>query len=162
MPKLPVGGLKLSPELVQIRLFPQTVRVIDEMFRRLAEKQINVTGIIFENLEEQPEVRCTLLAEDRPVAEQALLEFKGSFSVHSGVGTLTVFPHQARLELVGEVLSALGKENLPIYGMASSFSSLIVTTEYGRLDDAVRAVCQVISLPDNHAPFRPEFRVKQL
>jgi hypothetical protein len=162
MPKLAVGGLKLSPELVQIRLHPRSSRIVDAMLRRLTGRQINLTGVTFENLEGQPEVRCVLLAEDRQAAEEALQEFKGSFAVQPKVGTLTIYPHQARMELIGDILSVLGGEKLPIYDIASSFSSLIITTDYDRLDDAVQAVSQIISLPENHAPFRPEFRVKQL
>ena len=63
---------------------------------------------------------------------------------------------------MGRILSALGQAGLPVYGITSSLSSLTITTDYRRLDDAVSTVCQVVTLPDNHAPFRPEFRVKQL
>ena len=39
IPKLSVGGLKLSPELVQIRLFPKAGCSVEEMFRRLADQK---------------------------------------------------------------------------------------------------------------------------
>jgi hypothetical protein len=69
---------------------------------------------------------------------------------------------QSRLGLIRAVLSAINQAGLPVYGLASSHSSLTITTDYLRLDEAVEAACQVVALPDNHAPFRPEFRVKQL
>ena len=160
--KFPVGGLKLSPELVQIRLHPEAGRSLTEIFRRLADHQINLTDGSLDITDGRPTGFCLISAEDRLSAEQVLQPFEGAFEMVWPVGTLTIFPHQSRLALMGRILSALGSIGLPVYGIASSLSSLIITTDYGRLDDAVSAVCRVVSLPENHAPFRPEFRVKQL
>ncbi len=162
LPKLPVGGLKLSSELVQIRLLPNSGFSVHEMFRRLADHRINVTMLSLDATDgELTGIGC-IFAEDRVQAEAALLPLGAAVNMLSPVGALTVFPHQARMLLIGKILSAMGKNGLPVYGMASSHSALTLTTDYRRLDDAVSAVCRVVSLPENHAPFRPEFRVKQL
>jgi hypothetical protein len=161
-PKPAIGGIKLSQELIQIRLFPESDRILQEMFSSLTAVQINLTGVTLEMIEGKPEARCCISAEDRVDAETALKPFYGSFDLLTGIGTVTIYPHQGRLELLGRLLSILGKVKLPIYGVASSFSSLVIATDYERLDEAVEMVCQVVSLPENHAPFRPEFRVRQL
>ena len=160
--KFSVGGLKLSTELIQIQLFPNAPVPLNEIFRRLADRQINLTGVSLEAIDGQLTGICCLAAEDRGRAEHVLQPFEGSFELRSPVGTLTIFPHQSRLELIGQILSALGRIGLPVYGLASSHSSLTITTDYHRLDEAVSAICRLVKLPDNHAPFRPEFRVKQL
>ncbi|MBI4766268.1 MAG: hypothetical protein HY787_16985 [Deltaproteobacteria bacterium] len=157
-----IGGLKLSPELIQIRLFPDTGSLVTEMFRRLADQQVNLIGVVLDALDGQMTGVCYISIEDRLAAEQALQPFKGLYELQSPVGLLTIFPHQSRSELMGSLFAALGHAGLPVYGIASSLSSLTITTDYHRLDDAVSAVCQVVTLPDDHAPFRPEFRVKQL
>jgi hypothetical protein len=157
-----IGGLKLSLELIQIRLFSNAVWPVTEIFRRLTDQQVNLIGVILDAVDGQLTGVCYISVEDRPAAEKALQPFEGFYALQSPVGLLTIFPHQSRSELMGCILSVLTQAGLPVYGIASSLSSLTFTTDYQRLDDAVAAVCQVVTLPDNHAPFRPEFRVKQL
>ena len=160
--KFSVGGLKLSLELVQFRLLPNAGLTITGMLRRLADKQINLLGVSLDETEGPLTGTCTLSAEDRFKAIEALEPFNRSFEITSPVGSLTIFPIQSRINLVGGLLSAMGASGLPVLGFASSLSSLTIITDYHRLDEAVNAVCRVITLPENHAPFRPEFRVKQL
>ncbi|MFH0994585.1 MAG: hypothetical protein V1844_03695 [Pseudomonadota bacterium] len=160
--KLPIGGLKLSSELVQIRLLPNSGFSVQEMFRRLADQRINLTMVSLDVTDGELTGVCCIFAEDRALAEAALQSHAAAIDMLSPVGALTIFPHQARLLLIENILSSMGQDGLPIYGMASSHSALTLTTDYRRLDDAVSAVCRVVSLPENHAPFRPEFRVKQL
>jgi hypothetical protein len=160
--KFSIGGLKLSLELIQIRLFSNSGTSVTEMFCRLADQQVNLIGVILDAVDGQMTGVCYISIEDRPAAEQALQPFEGLYELQSPVGILTLFPHQSRSELMGYLFSALSQAGLPVYGIASSLSSLTITTDYHRLDDAVSTVCQIVSLPDNHAPFRPEFRVKQL
>ncbi len=162
MSKSPIGGLKLSSELVQIRLLPNSGFSAREMFSRLADHRINVTMVSLDATDgELTGIGC-IFAEDRALAEVALGPLAGAVDMLSPVGAITIFPHQARLVLVGEILSALGRDGLPVYGMASSHSALTFTTDYRRLDEAVAAVGRIVALPENHAPFRPEFRVRQL
>jgi hypothetical protein len=157
-----IGGLKLSLELIQIRLFSDAGLPVTEIFRRLADQQVNLIGVILDAVDGQMTGVCYISLEDRPAAEQALQPFEGLYVLQSSVGLLTIFPHQSRSELMGCILSALGRAGLPVYGITSSLSSLTITTDFHRLNEALSAVCQVVTLPDNHAPFRPEFRVKQL
>jgi hypothetical protein len=160
--KIAIGGIKLSSELVLIRFFPKTGFPVEALFRRLTDRQINLTGVTLDAEEGFQSGLCCISAEDRLSVEETLQAFSGPFEIQSSVGTITIFPHQSRLDLMGRLLSTLGQIGLPIYGMASSFSSLTIITDYVRLDDAVSAVCRVVRLPENHAPFRPEFQIKQL
>jgi len=161
LPKLPIGGLKLSSELIQIRLLPNSGFSVHEMFRCLADHKINVMMVSLDATDgELTGIGC-IFAEDRLLAEAALKPLAAALDMISPVCAMTIFPHQARLLLIGKILSALGEDKLPVYGMASSHSALTLTTDYRRLDDAVSAVCRIVSLPENHAPFRPDFRIKQ-
>jgi hypothetical protein len=161
-PKLSIGGLKLSLELAQICFYPRPEAPLHEMVQCLADKQVNLTEVSLEASDGCWTGSCCIAADDRLQAEQALRRFEGAYEMLAPVGTLTIYPHQSRPVLIGQVLSALGRVRLPIYGIASSLSSLVITTDYRRLDEALSAVCSIVTLPDNHAPFRPEFRVKQL
>lgn len=139
----------------------ETVSVVD-MFRVLTERQINLIGVALDEVEGRLEGICLLLAEDREKAEKALRIFQGCVEVTAPVGNLTVFPVQSRVELLSGILEAWGGAGLPLYHVASSTSSLTITTDFQLLDDAVSVVSGLVSLPENHAPFRPEFRVKQI
>jgi hypothetical protein len=159
--KLPIGGLKLSSELVQIRLLPNSGVSVTQMLRCLADQKINVTMLSLDATDgELTGIGC-IFAEDRLLAETALQPLAAAIDMLSPVGALTVFPHQSRILLIDGILSVMVRDGLPVYGVASSHSALTLTTDYRRLDDAVAAVCRIVTLPENHAPFRPEFRVKQ-
>ncbi|MGB5156695.1 hypothetical protein [Desulfobacterium sp. N47] len=159
--KLPIGGLKLSSELVQIRLLPNSGFSANEMFSLLADRRINMTMVSIDATDNEMTGICYIFEEDRTTAERALLPLAAAIELLSPVGAITIFPHRFRLFLIENILSAMGKDGLPVYGIASSNSALTITTDYHRLDDAVSAVCRIVSLPENHAPFRPEFRIKQ-
>ena len=160
--KLAVGGIKLSPELIQIHLLPGSAAAVNQVFRRLADFRVNLTLVSLEAMAGPLTGVFTIFAEDRLSAESALQPFRGAFELLSPVGALTIFPHHSQPALIGGLLAVLGAAGLPVYGLASSLSALTVTTDYRLLDQAVAAVCRLVDLPDNHAPFRPEFRVKQL
>lgn len=78
-----------------------------------------------------------------------------------GVGALSIFPHHSNLKLLGVSFYLLSKAHLPLYGMASSISSLTFITDYSLLDEAVTTLLEYMVLPPNHAPFRPEIHVIQ-
>ncbi|MEW6187581.1 MAG: hypothetical protein AB1585_17770 [Thermodesulfobacteriota bacterium] len=160
--KFSVGGLKLSAELVLLRLKASEAVQIVHMFRVLTEHQINLIGVTLDAFHGRLDGVCSLLAEDRVKAEKVLGIFQGCLEMTAPVGTITVFPVQARIELLSALFAAWGGAGLPLYHIASSTSSLTITTDFQLLDDAVSVVSRVVSLPENHAPFRPEFRVKQI
>ncbi len=160
--KLPVGGIKLSLELIQIQLPSHPAIPVHRVFSCLADLRINMTLVVLDTVGGCFSGACCVPAEDRRKVDAALAPMAGNYRILAPVGALTVFPHQSRLELVGRTLAAMREAGAPVYGMASSFSAITVTTDYLRMDDIVAAILRVVELPENHAPFRPEFRVKQL
>jgi len=160
--KLPVGGIKLSHELVQLHLMPGTGVQVHDLLDRLAQARINLVWVSLDGLEGQLTGCCGIAAADRDKAESALLSLNGRYEILSPVGTITIFPHRSRVKLMEAVMTALAAAGIPIFGLVSSFSALTLATEFRRLDEAVAAVCRIVDLPENHTPFRPGFCVKQL
>lgn len=160
--KYSVGGLKLSEELIQIWFSPQGENRLEDMLRRLADRQVNVIGLTIDAVEGRIGGGGWIRSEDRKRAEEVLESFPGCFSQMDSVGLLTLFPVQSRSDLIRDVLSLWGETDLPLFHIAASPTSLILATDFRRLDEAVSVVCRVIALPENHAPFRAEYRVKQL
>ena len=164
--KIRINGIKLSTELVQInflnRFFPQDFRVL--FFQLLAQHQINIPFILTSGMGEKIKGSCCVAVEDihrikKIVAEEPKL--KENLQFIQDVGTLSIFPHHSKLKLLGLSFYILGKQHLPLYGMASSISSLTFITDYSQLDNAVSILLEYMDLPPNHAPFRPEIHVIQ-
>ena len=164
--KIRINGIKLSTELVQInllnRFFPQDFRVL--FFQLLAQHQINIPFILTSGMGEKIIGSCCVAAQDihrikKVVEEEPKL--KENLEFIPGVGTLSIFPHHSKLKLLGLSFYLLGKQHLPLYGMASSISSLTFITDYSQLDNAVSILLEYMDLPPNHAPFRPEIHVIQ-
>lgn len=164
--KVRINGIKLSTELVQVHIFnlffPQDSRAL--FFKLLAQYQINIPFILVRGMGEKIRGSCCVAAEDinrikKIVAGKPKLAENLEFI--PGVGMLTIFPHYSNLKLLGLSFYLFGKLRLPVYGMASSISSLTFITDYSRLDEAVATLLEYTDLPPNHAPFRPEIHVVQ-
>ena len=164
--KVRINGIKLSRELVQINILngfiPQYAKFL--FFQLLAQYQINIPFILISGMGEKIIGSCCVAAEDinrikEVVAREPILS--ESLEFVSGVGTLSIFPHYSNLKLLGLSFCVFGKQGLPLYGMASSISSLTFITDYSRLDEAVSTLLEYMDLPSNHAPFRPEIHVIQ-
>jgi aspartokinase len=160
--KLPIGGLKLSPELVQINLAAETASAVIAIFERLAQHRINLTCVTLTTTDPGVMGSCTLTTESWPQAEPLLQNAQARIETIPGVGTLTLFPHQSRLALLECVLSAFGRAGLPIHSIASSLSTLTFCIDYHRIDDALRAIETIARLPDNHMPALPQWRIRQM
>lgn len=74
----------------------------------------------------------------------------------SSTGSLTLFPHQSRLRLLGVLLEIFGKNRLSLYSLCSSISALVINTDYTQLEQAAQALQTSFQLPENHAPFRQQ------
>ena len=164
--KIRINGIKLSNELVQINLLngsqAQDFRAL--FFRLLAQNQINIPFILVTGMGEKIQGSCCVAAEDANCVEKLVAmkpELRENIEILPAVGALTLFPHYSNLKLLGLFFYLLGEAHLPLYGMASSISSLTFITDYPQLDNAVSTLLEYVDLPPNHAPFRPEIHVIQ-
>lgn len=164
--KIRINGIKLSPELVQINLLnappPENPRPL--FFRCLSQNQINIPFILLTGMEEKIQVSCCVEADNinrikKLVAKEP--DLKKNIEFIPSLGALSMFPHRSNLKLMGLALYLFGKADLPLYGMASSISSLTLITDYSQLDGAISILLEHIDLPPNHAPFRPQIHVIQ-
>lgn len=160
--KLPISGIKLSGELVQINFLPEGALTAPRLFHRLAERRVNLMLVTLDAAGGRLAGACCIAADELPRAQPALDEAGGSIGLLPSVGALTVFPHRARYDLLESIVAGFSRANLKVHAIASSLAALTFITDYDQLDEAVAAVTDVAALPPNHAPIRPEFKVKQL
>jgi len=175
--KISLGGIKFSEELVHVShcvLSPSDRSFVD-LIERIAEKRINMPFICagamrstfcvaaadFVFLEKlldshtQPSKQTCL----KPPADPAVCD---QLQITHRVGTLTLFPHRRSLVMLGQVVEILGQAGIVIHSICTSISAVALNLDFHLLDLAVEVLEKIVELPDNHAPFRPEFSVKQI
>jgi aspartokinase len=154
-----IGGIKLSGELIQVD-FLETEIPGEKLLRflnRIASAKISIPHLHQGNTGAAMQTTFCIAARDfqglRIVPGAEPLD--GWTRILPSVGTLSLFPHGYDLSLVSRVIHVLGQRGIPIYGMSSSVSILVIHTDYSLLDRAAEAVLTVCRLPKNHTPLRP-------
>ena len=166
MEKIKIEGIKLSNELLQViyQDNSNSKNTFSRLFRILAEKQINLSFISSTYLSAKIHESCCVEIEDEDKV-RSLIDSEPALASDvkfiPSVGMLSVFPHQSSPKILGLSLYALGKAQIPVYGLASSISALTFVTDYGRLDAAASVLQDYLELPLDQKPFRPQLRVKQ-
>ncbi|MBW1635414.1 MAG: hypothetical protein JRJ68_03970 [Deltaproteobacteria bacterium] len=165
--KISIGGIKFSEELVQVSLLKagESKSSFGDLLQLLSEKKINITFLCHSagSLHSKSSfcVGCIDFA-----TVQEILDFPSLASldieVIRSVGTITLFPHRNSLHLLGLILNVFGKFDFPVYSLSTSISAIAVNTAYSDLARIADKLQDVVFLPDNHAPFRKEFRLKEI
>lgn len=165
--KIRIGGIKFSEELAQVTVVrePAGETSFDDLLRQLAGRQINIPFICHDNSTDNAEISlCTLLSELGRVQE--VLHFfsctNRTIRIIPSVGTLTLFPHRNSFRLLGLVIAFFGRNRYPIHSLSTSISAIALNTDFCLLDEIAVKLQSVVELPENHAPFRQEFRLTQM
>lgn len=156
--KLRLGGIKFSEAQVRMVFAPVVSHsVLTRIFAGFAKHRINLHQLAFS--EDIPGgIELYLGQQDyernRSLISSELEPFGLDPVVVSPVGTLTLFPHAARMDVLLKVINLAGSSDLQIYGVFSSLSALCVTTDLSRLDTIANVLFEDFSLPEGHSPFR--------
>ncbi len=165
--RIDISGIKISRELIQFNWLTDAENIVPGLpfFCRMAENRINITFLGTGRDKKKTFSFCCVETEYFDQVQQLMKqdpEILKNVEMMNSVGTLTLFPHQSNFKLLGLVLAELGRNRLPIYGIGTSISALTFSTKYSLLNEAINKLGQVLNLPPDHTPFRPEFRVKQI
>ncbi|KGO34279.1 MAG: hypothetical protein WBN83_17230 [Desulfoprunum sp.] len=175
-PRIDIGGIKFSPELVQYtcRQVSSADRSLSELLRQMAERRINLSFYCSGRDGELSRGTFCVAAAD---AVQVDRIFDGLSPDEAGangqpwtgrveritrIGTLTIFPHRRSPTLLGRVVASLAEAGIPIHSLCTSISALSVNIDFPLLDEAVAILGAVVDLPEHHSPFRPEFSITQI
>lgn len=163
--KFGIGGIKFSPELVQYT--HHAVSAADpsfaELLRRIAERRINLPFLCTGLAGEQIHSTFCIAAADSALVEMLVdASLRTRLQVVFRVGTLTLFPHRRSLALLGRVVETLAEAGIVVYSLCTSISALAINIDYPLLDRAVEVLGDIVDLPENHSPFRPEFCIRQI
>lgn len=165
--KIRVDGIRLSQELIHITISsgPGQKDLNSRFLRSMAENRINCPILFYSAMDRRSQGSVCVASEELHRLDQLLSQdsdLKEHVQTISPVGAISLFPHKYNLNLLGCLMHAFGKSGFPIYGLAASVSALTLTTDFHVLDDAIESFMPYISLPPNHAPFRPQIQIKAL
>lgn len=165
--KIRIGGIKFSEELVQVKVVrePADGTSFVDLLHLLAGRQINIPFICHSNSMSRTEISfCVLLGELGRVQEVLHVSTCTNLSIRiiPSVGTLTLFPHRNSFRLLGLVIGFFGRNRYPIHSLSTSISAIALNTDFGLLDEIATKLQSIVALPENHAPFRQEFRMTQM
>jgi len=175
--KIAIGGIKFSGELAHFLYRPVEGGgpPLDALLAGLAQARVNVPFLSVLGGAGEAAVFCVSQGEFR--AAESVLRRLSSGSGDAGgvpddrqppglvvrhqVGMLTIFPHRRSFAMLGRVLATLAAADIAIHSFCTSISALAINIDYHLLARAVEVLDGLVELPENHAPFHPEFCVCQ-
>ncbi len=162
-----IGGIKFSEELAQVTIAYNTSdkSSLPHLLQLIAGKSINISFLCHSVVTNFPESSfCVERFELYRI--QQILNFSPFQYRHSkiipSVGTMTFFPHRNSFRLLGTIMHFFGKNQFPIHSLSTSISTIALNTDYSLLDEIAEKLQTVLELPENHAPFRQDFRISQI
>lgn len=161
--KISIGGLRFSCEQIQLGVagFSADLGGLVDFLEQLAGDQVNLPFLCLDTVA-GPRASVCLSREDFEQRRQQLIAFLRRDQLTPewipSTGSLTLFPHQSRLKVLGALLELFGKNGLPLYSLCSSLSALVVNTDFHGLNHAAQAVKTLFELPGNHSPFRQQMK----
>lgn len=170
--KIAIGGIKFSEKLVHV-LLPSVAgadSTLPALLAALSQARVNLPFLTVSGVAGEDAVFC-VAAGDFPVTEGILGRFalfpgegeglRAACRVRHAVGTLTIFPHRRSFALLGRVVATLDGAGIAVHSFCTSISALAINIEYSLLTRAVEVLDGLVELPENHAPFHPEFTISQ-
>ncbi len=161
-----IEGIKLSEELVLVnfRNLSTSSDCLSRFCQTLVYKQVNLVFLSKTDNDKNSQISlCTAITDQVRVREVVAAEpgMASCAEFVSPVGLVSIFHHQFSLKMLGLVMSIFGRVPLPLYGSASSLSSLIFITDYDQMNRAVEAIREHLDVPSDQIYLRPETRVVQ-
>ena len=164
--KVPVGGIKFSPELVFVRLKAENAErlAFTRLLKTFSDNSIPLPFLIQDQSDDGWLGSFCVDSTDWPSCQTYLNSAPSlikNLEVFFPAGIITIFPHRNSLGLLGHILSVFKEDSAPLYGFCTSISATAFCTNFRMLDSITDSILQHVVLPENHAPFKPEFILKQ-
>lgn len=165
--RIRIGGIKFSEELTHVTVVSPSREdaSFEDLLQLLSGRHINLPFICHSHKDSHTESSFCVSGDDLGRVQEALhfaTYSNGNVRIVQSVGTLTLFPHRNSFQLLGLVLRTFAENDYPIYSLSTSISAIALNTDFRHLDDIAGKLTEVVILPENHAPFRQEFRLTQL
>ncbi len=140
--KIRIGGIKLSQELVQIDFKEAGTSNVTSLLHLISKLKINLPHLHQKLVDQEMQTTICIAAGDYHCLKNMLeAELQHIWSrILPSVATLSLFPHGSDIGFVATVYAIFTENNIPVYGMSSSVSALVVHTDYSEIDCIVSAL----------------------
>jgi hypothetical protein len=165
--KTRIGGIKFSEELIHVAVScsASQKQELALLLNHIAKESITLpfyTSSVADAL-----LTANFCAHSSELKTLEKIVYKGALSsaeiqITPSVGLLTLFPHRNSLSLLGKIVQLIADFQFPLYSFSTSISAFAINTAYEKLDELSEKLQTLVELPENHAPFRSQFRIKQL
>jgi hypothetical protein len=164
--KIPAGGIKFSPELVLVRLKAGMSgrRTFTQLLKAFSDTCIPLPFLMQDMSDDGWSCTFCVDSADWPSCRSYIdsaPSLSENLEVFFPAGIITIFPHRNSLHILGRIISVFKDESAPLYGFCTSISATAFCTDFLLLDSITDAILEYVTLPENHAPFKPEFILKQ-
>lgn len=143
MDKTRICNLKLSDELFHLKLISDCNENELLFYKDLAAGQINIEFLSSSHIAGKIQTSFCIRSKFYNQVK-TLLTSDVSLKTHAeffpSIGLISLYPHRFSLKILGRSLKAFSDICLPIYGFASSISSITFMTDYNRLREAEKAL----------------------
>lgn len=164
--KIRIGGIKISERLALVNL-PQLSDLfpyLSHLCRVMSRNRVNLPFITSACTHHGAKIFCCVAATDKDRVRNLLESdhiLGGLFDLTPNTGLLSLFPTRSGLDVLGGALSTFARAGIPLYGAASSLSSLVFVTDFNQLLPAVDAFKKYFDIPSHRAPVKQEFQIRQ-
>lgn len=165
--KTNIKGLKQSGRLVMLEVVDQDspMHIVPDLCRQLANRQINIAFMNFSCDGALHSAFCCIEKSDRGAAlsciEQNPCLKKAVRILSDDVGLLSIYPHQASLNVLGIVLQLIQGNNITAYGFASSIAALTFVFAFDQVDNAATSLASALKLVPEQIVKEPTYRLRQ-
>ncbi len=159
-----IGGVKQSLELCQFDIKGPGIKeeTVHRITGLLASRKINIDFLTYSSSSKGCATLTLCTAQNK--MHEAMRAIKGgsalfpdcSLNHREHVATVSVFPLDRALNILGLLLRSCSRKAVPVYGIATSLSAISFITEYSSIENVLWAIRETFQLPENHSPLKPE------
>lgn len=151
--------------LLEVSAQDGPTNIVPDLCRQLAERRINIAFMNLSCDGAAHSAFCCIEKNDRTSAvsciEQEPYLAKAVKICPNDVGLLSIYPHQASLNVLGIALQLISDDKITLHGFASSIAALTFVFDYDCLDKATTLLANALRLVPEQIVREPAYRLRQ-
>ena len=154
MEQIKINGIRLNRNYSQVT--DKDMDLTDKrhipLYQSLSSKEINMVSMTLNTKGNRSFVTGTIASKDF----SQIAHKDKSWVYHPRVCTLSIYPHNYRLQVLGFLISLLGKHKLSFQHLGSSTAMLTFVVDEADCPHFIDILSKNFTLPESHAPFEQE------
>lgn len=154
MDQIKINGIRLNKNYLQVtqEAFDSQDKSVELLYQAMESNSINMVFMALNTMGDRSFVSGAIASK----YFKQMLNQDGDWSYHKDVCTLSIYPHHYRFQLLGRLLSLLGRQKLSFRHMVSSNAMLTFVVDQQNCNAFIDMFLSNFDLPDSHVPFEQE------